>query len=178
LLYEGRVLTWENLDQISTQYAVPPRCNVVDAGYDTPLVYESCARRGWTASHGSGQDGFWHQQQEKRVRRFVSRIEAAQAGSHGLKAAYFFFSNEGVKDKLAAMRQPEHPIAWEVPRDVSDDYRKHMLAEIKKDVINAKTKQIEQRWVRISGKANHLWDCECIALAAAMLAGVLPTGDL
>jgi hypothetical protein len=53
-----------------------------------------------------------------------------------------------------------------------------MLAEIKKDVINAKTKQIEQRWVRISGKANHLWDCECIALAAAMLAGVLPTGDL
>jgi phage terminase large subunit GpA-like protein len=178
LLYEGRVLTWENLDQISTQYAVPPRCNVVDAGYDTPLVYESCARRGWTASHGSGQDGFWHQQQEKRVRRFVSRIEAAQAGSHGLKAAYFFFSNEGVKDKLAALRQPQAVPAWEVPRDVSDDYRKHMLAEIKKDVINAKTKQVEQRWVRIGGKANHLWDCECIALAAAMLAGVLPTGEL
>jgi hypothetical protein len=53
-----------------------------------------------------------------------------------------------------------------------------MLSEIKKDVINAKTKQVEQRWVRISGRPNHLWDCECIALAAAMLAGVLPTGDL
>jgi hypothetical protein len=142
------------------------------------VVYEQCARRGWTASHGSGQDGFWHQSQERRVRRFVSKIEAAQAGSHGLKAAYFFFANEGVKDKLSALRQVETAVAWEVPRDVSDEYRKQMLSEIKKDVINAKTKQVEQRWVRISGKPNHLWDCECIALAAAMLAGVLPTGDL
>jgi S-adenosylmethionine synthetase len=58
------------------------------------------------------------------------------------------------------------------------DAEKKMLDQIKKDVINAKTKQVEQRWVRISGRPNHLWDCECIALAAAMLAGVLPTGDV
>ncbi len=177
LLHESRPLTWEMLDAISSQYAVPARCNVVDAGYDTPLVYEACARRGWTASHGSGQDGFWHQQQERRVRRFVSKIEAAQAGSHGLKAAYFFFSNEKIKDRLSALRQPDSIPEWEVARDVSDDYRKQMLAEMKRDVINAKTKQVEQRWVRIGGRPNHLWDCECIALAAAMLAGVLPTGE-
>jgi hypothetical protein len=51
-----------------------------------------------------------------------------------------------------------------------------MLSEMKKDVTNSKTKQVEQRWVRIGGRPNHLWDCECIALASAMLAGVLPIG--
>jgi phage terminase large subunit GpA-like protein len=175
LIHESRPLTWEMLDGLATQYNIAPRCVVVDAGYDTPIVYEQCAKRGWTASHGSGSDGFWTQEGGRRIKRFVSKIEAAQAGSHGLKCAYFFYSNEGIKDRLAALRQPDAVPLWEVPRDASDEYRRHMLSEAKRDVVNAKTKQVEQRWVRLGGKANHLWDCECIALAAAMLARVLPT---
>ena len=80
------------------------------------------------------------------------------------------------ENKLAALRQPGAAPKWEVPRDVSDDYRKHMLSEMKKDIVNSKTKQVEQRWVKIGGRPNHLWDCECIALASAMLAGVMPVG--
>jgi phage terminase large subunit GpA-like protein len=176
LLHESRPLTWETIDAIQRQYEVQSRCVVIDAGYDTPLVYEQCAIRKWTASHGSGQDGFYHIEGGKRVRRFVSKIEGAQAGSGGLKCGYFFYSNEKVKDKLASFRQPDAKLKWEVPRDVSDNYRKQMLSEMKKDIVNAKTKQIEQRWVRIGGRPNHLWDCECIAIASAMLAGVLPIG--
>ena len=177
LLHESRPLTWETIDAIQSQFEIQPRCVVVDAGYDTPLVYEQCARRNWTASHGSGQDGFYHMEGGRRTRRFVSKIEGAQAGSDGLKCAYFFFSNEKIKDKLSSLRQPEATLKWEVPRDVSDNYRKQMLSEMKKDIVNAKTKQIEQRWVRIGGRPNHLWDCECIAIASAMLAGVLPIGS-
>jgi phage terminase large subunit GpA-like protein len=177
LLHESRLLTWDAIAAIAEQYNVPGRCVIVDAGYDTPLVYEQCARRGWTASHGSGQDGFYHMDGGRRVRRIVSKIEAAQVGSDGIKAPYFFYSNEGVKDKLASLRQPEATPAWEVPRDVSADYKKQMVAEHKKDVINATTKQVQQRWVKIGGRPNHFWDCECIALASAMLAGVLPTGE-
>jgi hypothetical protein len=177
LLHESRPLTWESLDALQQQYNIMPRCVIVDAGYDTPLVYEQCARRGWTASHGSGNSGFTHFDNGKKTRRFVSKIEGAQAGSDGLKCAYFFFANEGIKDKLASLRQPEAALKWEVPRDISAEYRKQMLAEMKKDVINQKTKQVEQRWVRIGGRANHLWDCECIAIASAMLSGVLPVGE-
>ena len=177
LLHESRPLTWETIESIAQQYNVSPRCVVIDAGYDTPIVYEQCAKRGWTASHGSGQDGFWHQSAGRRVRRMVSAIEVAQAGSGGQRAPYFFYANEGVKDKLAALRQPDAAPRWEVPRDVSDDYRKQMLGEMKRDVVNATTKQVQQRWVRIGGRPNHLWDCECIALASAMLAGVLPIGE-
>lgn len=177
LLHESRPLTWESLDALQQQYNIMPRCVIVDAGYDTPLVYEQCARRGWTASHGSGNSGFTHFDNGKKTRRFVSKIEGAQAGSDGLKCAYFFFANEGIKDKLASLRQPEAALKWEVPKDISAEYRKQMLAEMKKDVINPKTKQVEQRWVRIGGRANHLWDCECIAIASAMLAGVLPVGE-
>jgi hypothetical protein len=177
LLHESRPLTWETIDAIQSQFEIQSRCVVIDAGYDTPLVYEQCARRNWTASHGSGQDGFYHMEGGRRTRRFVSKIEGAQAGSDGLKCAYFFYSNEKVKDKLASLRQPDATLKWEVPKDVSDNYRKQMLSEMKKDIVNAKTKQVEQRWVRIGGRPNHLWDCECIAIASAMLAGVLPVGS-
>ena len=177
LLHESRPLTWEMIDALAQQYNVPSRCVIVDAGYDTPLVYEQCAIRRWTASHGSGQNGFTHVDGRRKFRRFVSKIEPAQAGSHGLKCPYYFYSNEGVKDKLSALRQPEVVPSWEVPRDASDDYRRQMMSEMKKDVVNNRTKQVEQRWVRIGGRPNHLWDCECIALASAMLAGVLPVGE-
>jgi phage terminase large subunit GpA-like protein len=176
LLAEGKILTWDAIQTLQAQYKVNPRAVVIDAGYDTPLVYEQCARNGWTASHGSGQDGFYHMDNGRRIRKFVSKIETAVAGSDNLRAFYFFFSNEGIKDKLSALRQPDAAPKWETPRDASNDYRAQMVAEMKKDVINGKTKQIEQRWVKIGGRANHLWDCECIALASAMLAGVLPVG--
>jgi phage terminase large subunit GpA-like protein len=177
LLAEGKVLTWEMIESMALQYQVHPRAVVVDAGFDTGLVYERCARNGWTASHGSGQDGFYHMDGGRRVKKFVSKIETAVAGSDNLRAFYFFYSNEGIKDKLASLRQPGATPKWEVPRDASDDYRKHMLSEMKKDIVNAKTKQVEARWVKIGGRPNHLWDCECIALASAMLAGVLPVGS-
>jgi phage terminase large subunit GpA-like protein len=176
LLYESRLETWQAIDNIQTQYDVQPRCVIVDAGYDTALVYEQCARRGWTASHGSGQSGFGHYDGTRKVKRFVSKIEVAQAGSD-MRCPYFHYSNEGIKDKLAALRDPNATPAWEVPHDVSSNYRKQMLSEMKRELINSKTKQTELRWVKIGNRANHLWDCECIAIASAMLAGVLPTGE-
>lgn len=176
LLAEGKILTWETIASLAEQYRVIPRLVVIDAGYDTPQVYEQCARNKWTASHGSGQDGFYHVNGDRRVRKFVSKIETAVAGSDNMRAFYFFYSNEGIKDKLAALRQPDASPKWETPRDASLEYRAHMVAEMKKDTINSKTKQVEQRWVRIGGRGNHMWDCECIALASAMLAGVLPIG--
>jgi hypothetical protein len=160
------------------QYNVPGRSVVIDAGYDTPLVYERCARNGWTASHGSGQDGFSHiDGNGRRVKKFVSKIETAVAGSDNLRAFYFFHSNEKIKDKLASIRQPDAMPKWETPRDASTDYCSQMVSEMKKDIVNSKTKQVESRWVRIGGRPNHLFDCECIALASAMLAGVLPIGE-
>jgi hypothetical protein len=106
----------------------------------------------------------------------VSKIETAVAGSNDLRAFYFFYSNEGIKDKLASLRQPGATPKWEAPKDVSVDYQKHMLSEMKKDVVNSVTKQVQSRWVKIGGRPNHLWDCECICIASAMLAGVLPIG--
>jgi len=176
LLHESRVLTWESIEALQLQYNIHPRCVVVDAGFDTALVYERCAKNGWTASHGSGQDGFYHVEGARRVRKFVSKIETAVAGSNDLRAFYFFYSNEGIKDKLASLRQPGATPKWEAPKDVSVDYQKHMLSEMKKDVVNSVTKQVQSRWVKIGGRPNHLWDCECICIASAMLAGVLPIG--
>jgi hypothetical protein len=103
---------------------------VVDAGFDTAIVYEQCARRGWTASHGIGPRWILpHGPTAGACGSLFPRSRRRSLAPTTCDAFYFFFSNEGIKDKLAALRQPGAMPKWEVPTRCVDDYRKHMLAK-------------------------------------------------
>ena len=45
-------------------------------------------------------------------------------------------------------------------------------SEIKKEVVSKADKSVAMRWVRIH-RDNHLWDCECMQVAAAMMMRIL-----
>ena len=62
-------------------------------------------------------------------------------------------------------------MAWELPEDFSDNYKVQIDSEVKRDVINKKDGSMKKRWVKI--KENHLWDCECMNTAVAMMMGVI-----
>jgi phage terminase large subunit GpA-like protein len=53
--------------------------------------------------------------------------------------------------------------AWHLHAEVGEDYIKHMAAEYRDE---------NGIWVCPKGKANHYWDCEVLALAAADWAGI------
>jgi len=97
-------------------------------------------------------------------------VKEATAPS-GKRCRYIFWSNEGVKDELVRLRAAGSP-QWEFPADVSAEYLDHLNSEIKKDLVDKVTKAVKQRYVKFK-KDNHLWDCEAMQVAAAMMLGVI-----
>lgn len=174
LIWEGKLLTTESIRELQTRLKVKHKLTFQDAQYFTGFVYDDCVRFGWHALHGSGQDGFSHGEGKKQVKKFFSLVKRAQAPNGGF-APYIFWSNEGVKDELVKLRALGAP-HWEFPHDVSDapndGYLAQINSEIKKDTVDNTTKQVKMRYVKIR-QHNHLWDCEAMQVAAAMMVGLL-----
>jgi phage terminase large subunit GpA-like protein len=172
LLWAGKVLTSEGLRELQKRMKVADWAVFVDAQYNTATVYDDCARHGWTALHGSGENGFMHHPPGKRpVQKIFSTLKNAQAPNGG-RARYIFFSNEGAKDILARHRGG-HAAPWEIPDDAGLDFHSQISSEIKKDVIQKVTKNVIRRWCRIGSRSNHLWDCCVMQIVAALIKGVI-----
>lgn len=170
LLWRGKVLTDEGLEELRKQYQVKQNLFFIDAQFDTGRVYNLCAKYGWTALHGSGDDGFIHRPPGKKVvKRFYSPLKTAQSPS-GRPVSYVFWSNEKVKDVLVLLRSGRLA-EWMLPKDIGDEYLSQINSEVKRDVVNKKTGEIKQLYVKL--KANHLWDCEAMQVAAALMMRLL-----
>ena len=82
----------------------------------------------------------------------------------------FYWSNLNIKDMLARMRRnqdPEQGVTWEVPGDAGGDYLAQMDSEARQKI---KGKWI---WKKIGKRPNHLWDCECMQLVAALMMRII-----
>jgi hypothetical protein len=170
LIWEGKVLTVETIRELQKRLKVGDKRTLMDAQYETGKAYSDCAEYGWTALHGSGQDGFAHAGPRVTTKKFFSPIKEATA-PNGKRCRYIFWSNEGIKDELTRLRGQGSPM-WEFPRDVSRDYLSHLNSEVKKDVVDKVTKHIKQRYVKFKND-NHLWDCEAMVVAAMVMLNLL-----
>jgi phage terminase large subunit GpA-like protein len=56
----------------------------------------------------------------------------------------------------------------EIPADVSKPFENHMKCERRTVEKHPKTGEEKSVWIRPGSKANHLWDCMCYAVAAAL----------
>ena len=91
---------------------------------------------------------------------------------------YLRMDTQFFKDLLAGRikAKPDAADAWEVHKDIGDDYVLQLSSEHKVPV--RKGSQMVNRWVLVStGVANHLWDAEYMQCAGAALyqAATLPT---
>jgi hypothetical protein len=167
LLWCGRADTWEELEQLRCRYRVRDTLTFIDCGFATDEVYHQCARRNWTAMRGTGKNSFRHVLRGNRaVDRAFSPFGSAQVGA-GLRARYVFWCVDRAKDILDSLRNGRGA-AWEIPDDVPRYYLDQIDSEVKREVVSQVTKQIELRWVRAK-RANHLWDCEAMQVAAALM---------
>lgn len=178
LLYEGKVLTDEVIRDVQLKYKVQDKLVFLDGQFDTGRVYDMCVKWGWTALHGSGNDGFTHTitrgKKKIRVRKFYSKWDIAQAPSGGT-APYIFWSNEKIKDSLMILRSGRG-MPWEIPGDISEDYKHQIDSEVKREVKNKTTGQVKKIYVKIK-KDNHLLDTEAMQVAVAMMLGVLQSPE-
>lgn len=186
LLWAGKVLTLDQLREIQTRLKVPDKRTMMDAGNSFHgAVYDRCAKYGWTALIGRGEDHFTVRGQDGRpLKRYYNAPDYVLAPTvrqaptpqfpQGRKAQvlYFYWASDPIKDILANLRNTGSPV-WEFPQDAPPEYVRHMNSERKRATVDKRTKRTRMRWTA-TGRPNHLWDAEAMQVLTAMILGILP----
>jgi hypothetical protein len=171
VLYEGYIPSdggdEVELKRLCDQYHVPPPQTFIDIGYEQDRILDLCVTHGWTGIKGDGIKRFFlHPRPKgKPIEKLYSPIKRARAKSGGIARFIFLASNE-VKDILARMLANGEQI--ELPADVSKPFENHMKCERRTVEKHAKTGEEKAIWIRPGNKPNHLWDCMCYQVAAAL----------
>lgn len=167
LLDCGSVATFAELEAVlcgrvwSERGGAGVRCGLIDSRYRREEVLEIVRRRPQLRM-GAGVDrqgplDFTAQKLDKHP-----RTGAALANS----TLIWSITVRNFKDQLAARMQ--RPYSWHLPEDAGEDYHRHVVSEHKVRVRSGSREA--ERWVpRPGAAANHLWDCEVYAMAAARM---------
>lgn len=173
LVWEGKCETDEDMAATLKDHGVRPLCVVADSGDGTMDVYQFCLRHGYNAIKGRPDPTFAHKDGARRIysqeRSLHAMINAPP--SHARRAdepQFWLYSKPGIRERLHWMRGAAD-IKWDVPGDVSEDYRNQMESEELQERRMPKTQEIVREWVQIK-RHNHLFVCECyIAMQMEMV---------
>lgn len=152
LVWEGKLLTDSDVIGVLKDHVCQMNCGVADSSYDSQHVYPFCMANGIHAIKGAGSDSrksgpdtliskksFRHEDGSEHIfseEEFLYKVaEAVPKYDKGdpREPMFWHYSAHGILERLAWLRGDHHlkaaegiPVKWEVPEDVSDDYRKHL----------------------------------------------------
>lgn len=193
ILFEGKILSDEDLVRTLKRHEVEPRCVVCDSGWDTMHVYQFCMANGYSAIKGEDSQYFPHPDGGKKIFSKEKPLHTMfnQAPKHDYillnsktreyipdpdEPLFWFYSKTGIMERLAWMRTS--PMVWfDVPADVSDDFIKHMDSWSCQTRKNSRTGEIVQQW-RQHKKRDDLYFCCCYGAMLLEMAGVIGAGAL
>jgi hypothetical protein len=200
-LWAGKLFSWDEIAAKQAEFEVLDQCTFIDAGEGSRQaeIFGQCARHGhvagkkwksWVALKGRDKnDGF---RVEVKKGQYVlkpyswppakgdptiglRKDDARRKELHGKYCPVIQWSNFTIKG-IAAKRRQEISEAKEssqvVKAEWNADFAKQLHSErlaTMEDKYGNRTK----RWVRIGRRDNHLWDCLCMQLVAAAMAGIL-----
>lgn len=168
LLYFSRVTTAEQCEDVRILYGVDRQLCFEDAGYFPEGVYTDCAKWGWTALKGSGDNYFTIELKDRKIKRLWSNASMVQ--HNGKVLPLFHWASDPVKDVLYKLRSGQGA-KWETPDDASPEYESQLGGDSKKPFLNKKSGRPEFRWQRT--RANHAHDLEAMQVCVAMMLGIL-----
>lgn len=168
LLYFSRVVMPEQIEEIRKTYAVESQLVFEDAGYFPEGVYTDCAKYGWTALKGSGENYFSVETHGKKIKRLWSQVSPILF--NGTKVPLIHWASDPIKDVLYNLRSGRGA-KWETPDDIGTEYESQLNGDRKKAFQNKKTGRSEWRWQRTH--ANHAHDLEAMQTVVAMILSVL-----
>lgn len=178
IIDEGRITTWEELEERRIALEVEPGRTLVDIAFDTMAVQEVIVRYGWTGLWGDNTNrrDFPHHEMangQRITRKYpFSPVNVGHVGIGTDKtrrqARYFFWAQQPIKSMYHRLRSGLATYRFTVPQDVSSDYQKQTAVEFKRQEVNRDGSK-KWTWTVMKGKANHLLDCEQMNLVAAML---------
>ncbi|MBW2675226.1 MAG: phage terminase large subunit family protein, partial [Deltaproteobacteria bacterium] len=146
---EGKIITWEEMEEKRIELGVDPVRTLVDIAFDTAAVQAVCVRYGWMGLWGdnTNKNSFPHhemilvQGKPTRITRNYpfSRPNTGHVGigkkGKRRQAIYFFWCQNPIKDMWHRIKNGLSTYRWTVPQDISEDYRKQIQAEYKVTTI-------------------------------------------
>jgi phage terminase large subunit GpA-like protein len=178
IIDEGRITTWEELEEKRIALEVEPGRTLVDIAFDTMAVQEVIVRYGWTGLWGDNTNrrDFPHHEMangQRITRKYpFSPVNVGHVGIGTDKtrrqARYFFWAQQPVKSMYHRLRSGMSTYRFTAPQDVSSEYQKQTAVEFKRQEVNRDGSK-KWTWTVMKGRANHLLDCDQMNLVAAML---------
>lgn len=183
----GRVNEWEALKDraralgiLEWSEARPGPWVVVDRRYDGVEVDEICSRFKWYGLMGYDQADFVHgpnsPHEGKRMQFSEERYQDVGFGTHeqGRRhAVYFLWATQRVQDYLALLRAGKAE-SHELSADLMTfcpEYAEHINSHRQRMKEGSKGDE-KLEWYKLSGWADHLYDCECEIVVLGLMAGV------
>ncbi len=173
LLYRSRIQTEPQINEVEKKFGLEPQLVFEDAGYFPNGVYSDCAKYGWTALKGSGDNYFNAEVRGVKIRRMFS--SASRIEHDGKLIPLIHWASDPIKDVLYLLRTGKGA-AWECADDAGEDYQKQLNGDRKKPFLNKKTGREEWRWQRVG--PNHYADCEAMQVAAALMLNILAAPEI
>jgi len=183
LIDEGKITTWEEVEEKRKELGVEPGRVLVDCAFDTPNVQAICVKYGWQGLWGdpSKKNSFPHHVQVNtpaglaQITRQLP-FSKVQVGHVGLgtggqqrQARYFFWCHRPIKDMWHRLKGGHTTYKWSVPADISSEYKAQTNVEFKRQVTVKSTGKKVWEWFFPPSKANHLTDCDQMCLVAAIM---------
>lgn len=192
VVWEGKILTDSDLLAILADHKVDPWLTYVDSGDDTIEVYKLCARHGFNALKGDKVSTFFNPQKKRRLpytdekalwemmptaRPAYPRVRLAggQFGNHPREPLFVRYSKHGVREILFHLQNSERPPT--IPKDVGEDFRRHMAAEERVMKANPDGAQVPV-WKCPPKRRNDLFVCMCYQAMVAHMAGLIGAVDI
>lgn len=201
LVWEGKCKTDDDVIGVLNEHGCIRRHGVADSGDDTMHVYQFCYRHGINAVKGGDEDFFHHDGGARRIysteRPLHAMINAppvhpyvmSRRGHelsmvpHADEPLFWFYSKSGVLGRLAWLRDSGvtesiakqegfcKPI-WEVPDDVSEDYKRHMIAWRLTEKKSTRSKETVSAWEKTLKRDDLHW-CERMIAMMMEMAGFI-----
>jgi hypothetical protein len=177
LMHYSREVSWEACEKIRAKFNIPSHLVAVDSSYSTYIVYQACAKYGFTAWRGeetTNDAGYPHNVRGRTIRRPWSvpvRVDIKDGSKN--KVTLFRWSNNLVKDALHYARVGKTHGKFLVGNvgEYTSFYVSQIDGEVKKQVTQKRTGKQILRWVKAI-EEQHAVDIEGMCLVMAMMANI------
>jgi hypothetical protein len=152
LVYEGKCEGDSEAVDVIKRHEVKPICVVVDSSFKAKMrVYDFCLKHGYNAIKVEGRDEYVHTNgsvhcwsEPEPLWRRAGRDEPTREEELE-EPEFFLVSDQGAQDLLNHLRAGEGR-RFDIPSDVSDDFKKHFAAW-----------QLEQKKVPLTNEVRMVW---------------------
>jgi hypothetical protein len=182
LIDEGRIVSWEELEEHRIKLGVEPDRTLVDCAWDTQAVQSICIRYGWMGLWGdtTNKDSYPHHEQVptpqgiKRVTRKLpySPVNFGHVGigtnQRQAAARYFFWCKQPIANLYHRLRSGLSGFRMTIAQDTSEAYKKQTSVEYKRQMVDSKGGKY-WAWFRPPSKDDHLLDADQMNLVAALM---------